>query len=75
VINNIHAFTESIQSGDYLDNIQESASSNLAAILGRMAAYRQARVTWDEMLAENERLDPHLTLPPDGPEIPRERPV
>ncbi|GMU91742.1 MAG: hypothetical protein AMXMBFR4_08000 [Candidatus Hydrogenedentota bacterium] len=75
VINNIHAFTASLESGNYLDNIQESAASNLSAILGRMAAYRQATVTWDEMLAEGEKLDPHFTLPDDGPETPRERPV
>ena len=32
-----------------------------------MAAYENREVTWEEMLATNQRLDPKLELPPDGP--------
>ena len=67
-IANIKDFHASIMSEDYLNNIDESAQSTLTSILGRMAAYGQREVTWDEMLASNERIDTHLALPDDGPE-------
>jgi len=37
-----------------------SVRSNLTTILGRMAAYKRAEATWDEMMRSEERLDPHL---------------
>lgn len=67
-IENIKDFHASITSGNYLNNIEESAQSTLTCILGRMAAYGKREVTWDEMIASNERIDAHLALPPDGPE-------
>ncbi len=60
--NNVRAFVESIRSGRYLNNAAVSVQSNLTAILGRMAAYAQREVTWDEMLASNEKFDAHLAL-------------
>lgn len=66
-IENIKDFHASIMSGDYLNNIDESARSTLTCILGRMAAYGKREVTWDEMIASNERIDAHLALPDDGP--------
>ncbi|MBM3290467.1 MAG: Gfo/Idh/MocA family oxidoreductase, partial [Candidatus Hydrogenedentes bacterium] len=72
---NIKAFCDSIASGAYLDNIRESADSTLSAVLGRMAAYGERKVTWNEMAASNERLDPHLALPDNGPTTPRQRPA
>ena len=72
---NIKAFCQSIATGQYLDNVQTSAESTLSAILGRMAAYEGRKVTWDEMMASNERLDAHLALPDNGPETPRELPA
>jgi len=33
----------------------------LATILGREAARRNAKVTWDEMIAENKKLEVDLT--------------
>ena len=37
-----------------------SARSNLTTILGRTAAWRHGKVTWDEMMAANEELKPDL---------------
>lgn len=74
-IRNVKAFCEGVASGAILDNIQESADSTLSAILGRMAAYTGRKVTWEEMLASNEKLDPLLNLPENGPGTPREIPA
>lgn len=67
-VKNIVRFHESIVSGKPITNIEESAQSTMTAILGRMAAYKGATVTWDEMIAANEKLDAHLDLPKDGPD-------
>jgi predicted dehydrogenase len=37
-----------------------SVRSNLTTILGRMAAYKRAEVTWEHMMKSTERLDPKL---------------
>ena len=73
-INNIKDFCASLISGQYLDNAEESAKSTMTAILGRMAAYGEKKVTWEDMLAANESLDAHLLLPNNGPVTPREKP-
>ena len=67
-IANIELFRDSILNGAPINNIRESADSTLASVLGRMAAYRGEKVTWDEMIAEAEELDADLDLPEDGPE-------
>ena len=67
-VNNIRDFCASIASGQYLDNAADAADSTMTSILGRMAAYQHRAMTWDEMLAANETLDPKLDLPKDGPE-------
>ncbi len=59
-VNNIIDFRKSIETGEYLDNSAASVRSNLAAILGRTAAYRRRVVTWDEMMGANKRLDARL---------------
>lgn len=53
-VNNIKDFYQSIITGKYLNNLEESAYSNLASILGRMSAYQNRVVTWDEMMNSNE---------------------
>jgi predicted dehydrogenase len=63
-IANIRNFVESIRAGQPLNNTAEVLRSNLTAILGRMAAYRNTVVTWDEMMRSGERLD--LRLPKLG---------
>ena len=72
-IDNVKRFHQSIVDGEYLNNTQESADSTMACILGRMAGYKGGAITWDEMLAKNEILDPKLDLPADGPESKVER--
>ncbi len=59
-VNNIKMFVEAIRAGKLVNNASESVQSNLTAILGRTAAYRRTTVTWDEMMRDNERLDPRL---------------
>lgn len=59
-VNNIRDFRRSIDTGNTLNNVAESIRSNLAAILGRMAAYEGRIIYWDEMMASAERLDPKL---------------
>lgn len=67
-VGNIKAFHAAVTNGGPLpDTLAPSLQSNLAAILGRMAAYQGRTVTWDEMLAADERIDPELTLPENGP--------
>lgn len=56
--NNIKAFADSLHGGKYLNNAEESALSTLTGVLGRTAAYRGRTVTWDEMMQDNEKLDP-----------------
>ena len=49
-VTNIKNFIESIKTGKVLNNGDTAAGSTLTAVLGRMAAYRQQVVSWDEML-------------------------
>ncbi len=67
-IGNIQDFHAAVTGGPALaDTLTPSIESNLAAILGRMAAYAKRPVTWDEMTRDTEPIDPKLQLPPDGP--------
>ncbi|MDX9974459.1 MAG: Gfo/Idh/MocA family oxidoreductase [FCB group bacterium] len=63
---NVKDFHASIVDGKPIDNTQESANSTMTAILGRTAAYSGRDVTWDEVVAANEKLDPKLDLPADA---------
>ena len=60
-IANIKTFYESVTGGKF-DNptVETSVQSNLITILGRMAAYQNRVVTWDEMLKNKEKLDANL---------------
>jgi len=59
---NIDTFHKSVTSGIY-DNptIEPSVNATLATILGREAARRRTKLTLDEVLRENRRLEPDLT--------------
>ncbi len=61
-INNVKAFIASIRSGKPLNNAGQAVESNLTAILGRTAAYRNATVTWEELLRSEERFEANLKL-------------
>ena len=67
-IANMKTFHESIRLNTPLDNTLECANSTMTGILGRMAAYRGKKVTWQEMMDAKERLDANLDLPANGPE-------
>lgn len=59
-IDNIKAFVESVRAGRTLNNTALAAESTLTAVLGRMAAYGERVVTWDEMMRSDEKLDYRL---------------
>ncbi len=61
-INNVKAFVDSIRTGKLLNNAEQAVESNLTAILGRTAAYRNGTVTWDEMMRSDERYQIDLKL-------------
>ena len=61
-VNNVKAFVESIRTGKLLNNTEQAVDSNLTAILGRTAAYKQATVTWDELLKSDEKWHADLKL-------------
>ncbi len=60
-IRNIADFHDNVTQGRFSnDTVAPSVRSNLTTILGRMAAYGQRGVTWEEMMTANERLAPNL---------------
>jgi predicted dehydrogenase len=61
-VNNIAAFHRAITEGDFENpTVAPSVQSTLITILGRKAAFKGRRVTWDEILKDEERLEPDLT--------------
>lgn len=56
------AFIDSITSGVYLNQLESGCHSTLSAILGREAASRQEKVTWDELIYTPQHIDPKLDL-------------
>ncbi|MCL2104192.1 MAG: hypothetical protein FWH21_03950, partial [Kiritimatiellaeota bacterium] len=60
-VSNIAAFYDAIVKGDVSNpTLAPSIQSNLITIMGRKAAYTGRPVTWDETLADTERLDAKL---------------
>ncbi|MCI0499840.1 MAG: Gfo/Idh/MocA family oxidoreductase [Planctomycetales bacterium] len=58
---NIAAFYKNIVEKNYTNpTVADSVRSNLVTILGRTAAYQNRRVTWDELLRSDERMDGNL---------------
>ena len=61
-VTNIATFHEQVTKGDCANStVAPSVRSNLTTILGRTAAYKQAVVTWDEMMKHNEKQAPDLS--------------
>jgi myo-inositol 2-dehydrogenase / D-chiro-inositol 1-dehydrogenase len=56
------AFVASIKSGKFINEAATGAESALTGILGRTAAYTGREITWDQLLASNERWDPKVNL-------------
>lgn len=61
-IENLKAFVNSIRTGKPVHNADQGVESTLSAILGRMAAYTEKAVTWDEMMKSTERWDPKVPI-------------
>jgi myo-inositol 2-dehydrogenase / D-chiro-inositol 1-dehydrogenase len=61
-VSNIQKFVESIRTAAPVNNAPVAVESNLTAILGRMAAYQERTVTWDEMMASREKWELNLKL-------------
>ena len=60
-VTNIQDFHKNITAGNFAnETVVPSVRSNLTCILGRTAAYKNAMVTWDEMMKANEKLDAKL---------------
>jgi predicted dehydrogenase len=58
---NINEFHDDILKGNYSNpTVAPSVRSNLTAILGREAAYKGAEMTWNELLKQNQKLQPNL---------------
>jgi predicted dehydrogenase len=60
--NKQRAFIESIVSGNHINEAESGVRSTLTAILGRMAAERGRRITWEEMINSREVIDPKIDL-------------
>jgi predicted dehydrogenase len=60
--NKVKSFIGSIETGKFLNETRSGAESTLSAILGREAAMSKKQMTWNDMLASNQRLDPKLNL-------------
>ncbi|MGO9111470.1 MAG: Gfo/Idh/MocA family protein [Thermoguttaceae bacterium] len=57
-VSNIATFHNAITRGDCANStVAPSVRSNLTTILGRMAAYKKAEVTWDEMIKSCDKLE------------------
>ena len=60
-IANIASFHDAIAGSDFSNpTVAPSVRSNLTTILGRTAAWRHGKVTWDEMMSAGEALEPDL---------------
>jgi len=59
---NIVEFHQAITGGQYAnETAPASVRSNLIAVMARTAGYQQGEVTWEELMASTERLEPNLS--------------
>ncbi|MBC8468261.1 MAG: Gfo/Idh/MocA family oxidoreductase [Planctomycetes bacterium] len=59
---NIDTFHKCVSNGIYENpTVEPSVNSTLSAILGREAAERNTKLTWDEVIRENKRLEVDFT--------------
>lgn len=56
------SFVNSIEKGEFLNQLRTGCESTMSAILGREAATRQDLVTWDEIAFSSQKIDPKLEL-------------
>ena len=60
--NKVKSFINSIETGKYLNETKQGAESTMSAILGREAAEAGKKMTWEDLIAANEKLDAKLNL-------------
>lgn len=61
-VRNIATFHDSITRGDFSNpTVAASVRSTLTTILGRTAAWRHTKLSWDEMMSANEALEADLS--------------
>ena len=61
VVRNIAKFYDCVVGENFVnDTVRRSIDGALTTILGREAALRRTRLTWDELLKENKRLEVDL---------------
>ncbi len=58
----MNSFVSSILTGDFHNQAQLGATATLSCILARQAAYSGRRVSWDELLRQNERWESGIDL-------------
>jgi len=61
-INKGKSFIQSIESGIYLNQIESACESTLTAILGREAVLTGETVSWEKLIASNQRMETGLNL-------------
>jgi predicted dehydrogenase len=61
-VENIKNFIASLRDGKPINNAATAVESNLTGILGRMAAYQERTIAWDEMLSSTEEWELDLKL-------------
>ncbi len=59
---NVRNFVDAIKTGKTLNNSHEAAISTATGVLGRIAAYEHKEITWDEMVAQSDKLEVNLRL-------------
>lgn len=60
--NKVKSFINSIESGKHLNETRSGSESTLSAILGREAAMTRSEISWNDIMASNQKLDPKLNL-------------
>jgi len=61
-INKGKSFIQSIESGQYLNQLATACESTLTAHLGREAVLQNKTLSWKKLVASNQRTDPKLNL-------------
>lgn len=61
-VSNIAAFYKAITEQDYSNStVPESVRSNLTCVMGRNAAYTGESITWEQLMKDDNRLEPDLS--------------
>ena len=60
--NKVKSFVQSVETRNYLNEIQPGVESTLTAVLGREAAEAKRELTWKDVRASNDKIDAKLNL-------------